>query len=163
MGFTDEEIAYMFRRAADVLEGVEEPDTADEPAEPENDSDPWGGTNASRQRPSQGRSQPRSHQASRSAPRGSARGGQASSRAQGRSQGRSSAPAADLPTSGEHEDRNGKMWFFGDENAPQCEHRMAAAYVTGIKGNGDEWHAWACPIGFGEHWKDKCAMWDFTS
>jgi hypothetical protein len=163
---TDLEIAEAFERAAEVLR--HNLDTADaDDAEPgpydrmraaeTDETDPWGGTDAQ----PKDRQPSRSRQAERSAPRGSARGGQASSRAQGRASGRS-APAADIPTEGEHTDSNGKTWFFGDANAPDCDHRMPAAYVTGEKRNGDEWHAWACPIGFGKNWKDKCDLWEFT-
>jgi hypothetical protein len=40
---------------------------------------------------------------------------------------------------------------------------MPAAYVTGTKQKGGEYHAWACPIGFTDNWKDKCDLWEFTT
>lgn len=167
---TDEEIAYMFRRAADVLEGVADPDTGqredypeDMPPDPEDNADPWGSDTHTRQtstsRSSQGR-QPRG------AARGSARGGERSGRAQDRSQsrGRGQAnPGADVPRSGSFEDSRGKLWEFGLSDAPSCQHRMPAAYVTGDKRDGGVYHAWACPIGFTDSWKDKCDLWEFTS
>lgn len=170
---TDEEIAYMFRRAADVLEGGLEDqgtyDPADDvpPPDEPSDADPWGSDTHTRQT-SHGRSQTRSGSSrgsqgrtsqDRGAPRGSARGGQRTSRAQDRS----SRPASDVPETGEYEDNNGKLWEFGLSDAPSCQHRMPAAFVTGEKRNGGQYHAWACPIGFGSNWKDKCELWEFTS
>jgi hypothetical protein len=178
VNLTDEEIAYMFRRAADVLEGEADItndggtyDPADDvplPDGPDN-ADPWGADTHTRQTSQRGSqrssgssrtTQGRSSQG-RSAPRGTAPGGQRSSRAQDRSS--RANPADGVPESGEHEDSNGKFWEFGLSDAPSCSHRMPAAYVTGEKRNGGQYHAWACPIGFGSQWKDKCDLWEFTS
>ena len=142
------------------------------PPDGPSDADPWGSDTNTRQT-SQGRSQGRSSSSratqgrgsgqgnARGSARGSARGGQRSERAQNRSQSRSN-PGADVPDSGEYDGPNGQVWEFGLSEAPSCAHRMPGAYVSGQKRDGSDWHAWACPIGFTDQWKDKCDLWEFT-
>jgi len=165
---TDEEIAYMFRRAADVLEGVADPSYEDEPGpyddapppdEPQ-DGDPWADD-------SQPRGRAQSRPQGRSAPRGGTQGRSSQPRSGGqatdRARHRASRAATDIPESGEYEDERGKSWVFGKRNAPECNCHMVAAYVTGEKQNGDLWHAWGCPKGFSQTaWRDKCDLWEFT-
>lgn len=143
-----------------------EPD--DWPAEPADD--PWGDEDQHQEeRGHTGRSTGRSGNSSRNTSRsrdgasqarsGSSRGnsGRSGQRSSG-GRGGSRQGGSDVPESGQHEDRVGKLWEFGLSDAPECDHGMPAAEVTKP---GARWRAWACPLGFGKDYKNKCDLWEY--
>lgn len=122
------------------LTGAAEPGADDGGDSRQDDSaaDPWG--------------EPEPRREQRSAPRSAPRSGNS-----GRSGGRQ-APPSGVPSSGEHEDGNGKLWTFGVDGAPSCKHGQAAEVTK----RGARWRAWACPLGFSrDTYKNKCDLWEY--
>jgi hypothetical protein len=82
------------------------------------------------------------------------------------SQPQSRQSAGNGQRSGTLTDDVGKRWTFGQANAPLCygndnHDPEPAALVNGKGRNGKAYKAWACPLGYGDTWRDKCDLFDF--
>ena len=127
-------------------------------AQPEDEADPWATDQPRQENRSRERSAPSRGSSNR------ASGNQRNSG--GNSRQPRQAPCASVneswPSEGTETDRFDRVWYFGEQDAPDCKGGHVAAMVEGVSQQGKDYRVWACPVGSTRDYKKKCDLWEYV-